>query len=296
MDGLPEFPLTETNAAFPPPQIGEPTVSVVIHEEPKRRRSGLFVGVGVLAVAALAAAGLLLLNNDTTEATYSLTEASAAAAETTAVAFTMTMNLMGEEITAEAETDSISGLSHIVMDLGTVDGSIEMIADTNEKVIYFKSSFLEESGLPIDTEWVKMDEKFLQDQAGGGESVFDSANLGNPMDAGAIFETAKSVTEIGFDEVDGVKVKHFEVVVDTLEAMKVSPQLQQQFEEFDADIPEELTYDVYVDEQNQIRRTTIEMSVAGQKVAVDIVIKPSSGPIVIEVPTQADVTDLADLL
>ena len=177
-----------------------------------------------------------------------------------------------------------------------VDGSIEMIADTNEKVIYLKSSFLEESGLPIDTEWVKMDEKFLQDQAGGGESVFDSANLGNPMDAGAIFETAKSVTEIGFDEVDGVKVKHFEVVVDTLEAMKVSPQLQQQFEELDADIPEELTYDVYVDEQNQIRRTTIEMSVAGQKVAVDIVIKPSSGPIVIEVPTQADVTDLADLL
>jgi len=257
----------------------------------------LFAGVGALAVAAIAATGFLLLTNDAADATFSLTEASAAAAETKAVAFTMTMSLMGEEITAEAETDSVSGVSHIMMDLGMVDGSVEMILDTNETVIYFKSSFLAESGLPIDTDWVKMDGEFLQQQVGIAESnIFDSANVGNPLDAGAVFENAKSVTELGFDEVDGVKVKHFEVVVDTAEAMKVSPQLQQQFDQLGSDIPTDLTYDVYVDEQNQIRRTTIDMSLAGQKVSVDVVIKPLTEPIVIEVPEPADVTDVADLL
>ncbi len=296
MDGPPELPVTEANGGFPPPQLSEPTVSVVIHDEPKKQRTGLFVGLGVLAVAGVAAAGFILLSKDSAAATYSLSKANAAAAETKAVAFTMTMSLMGEEINADAETDTASGLSHVVMDLGIVDGSIEIVADAKEKSLYFKSSFLKDSGLPIDTEWVKMDEKFLQDQAGSDGSMFDSTDLGNPLDAGAVFDSAKSVTEIGFDEVDSVKVKHFVVVVNTLEALKVSPQLQRQFDQLDGDIPEELTYDVYVDEQNQIRRTTIEMSLAGQKVSVDIVVKPQAEPIVIEVPKPADVTDLSDLI
>jgi hypothetical protein len=184
----------------------------------------------------------------------------------------------------------------MVMDLGVdAGGSLEMILDTKEKAIYVNSALLKDSGLSVDTEWLKMDEEFLKEQ-GGDMTMFDTANVGNPLDAGAVFETAKSVTEIGFDEVDGVKVKHYEVMVDTQEAMKVSPQLRQQFEELGSDIPKELTYDVYVDEQNQIRRTTVEMSVAGQKIAVDIVIKPLTEPVVITVPDPDEVTDFADLL
>lgn len=301
MDGLPELPLPDTTAAFAPPvvaatQFAEPTVAVVAHAEPKRRRTGRLIGAGVLAVAALASGALVLLNKDKAEATYSLTEANAAAAETTAAAFTMTMSAMGEDVTAEAEMDTTSGLSHIVMELGVVDGSVEMIADTKAKTVYFKSSFFEGIGLSVDTEWIKFDEEILQEQAVGDESIFDSANLGNPLAAAAVFENAKSVTEIGFDEVDGVKVKHFEVVVDALDAMKASPALQQQFDQLDADLPSELTYDVYVDEQNQIRRTNMEITLAGQKVVVDIVIKPLTEPLVIEVPKPADVTDFADLL
>ena len=301
MDVSPEIPATDAlpdTAAWPqPPTVTEPTVSVVLLDEPQKRRTGLFVGVGVLAVGAIAAAGFVIMKHDTAEATFSLTEASAAAAEVKAVAYTMTMGVMGEEITAEAETDTASGLSHVALDLGIVDGSMEMILDTNDKVIYLNSSFLVDSGLSVDTEWVKIDEEFLQQQAGSADvPFFDSANVGNPLDAGAMFETARSVTEIGFDEVDGVKVKHFEVVVDTAAAIKVSPQLQQQFDALDADIPKELTYDVYVDEQNQIRRTSIEMSLAGQKVSFDVVIKPLAGPIVIELPKPADVTDVADLM
>ena len=71
---------------------------------------------------------------------------------------------------------------------------------------------------------------------------------------------------------------------------------QQQFDELGSDMPDELTYDVYVDEANRIRRTTTEISAGGMKAEIDIVIKPSGEPIVIEVPAPADVTDAADLL
>ena len=298
MDAFPELPADETRQAspFPPPSLTEPpAVSVVLHEEPKKRRTGLLVGVGVLVLAVVAAAGFVLLKKDDAEATFSLTAASAAAADVKAVAFTMTMEVMGQAVTADAEIDTESGLTHMTMDMGITDSPIEMIVDTNEKVIYFGSSFLGDSGLPVDTDWVKMDQEFLAEN-GGDDSMFEATNVGNPLDAGAIFENAKSVTEIGFDEVDGVKVKHFEVVVDTKAALAVSPQLQQQFDELDTDIPDELTYDVYVDEQNQLRRTTIEMPMMGQKVTVDIVIKPLTEAIVIELPAAADVTDFSDLI
>lgn len=281
---------------FPEPSVAEPTVPFVAHDEPKKRRSGLLLGVGILAVAAIAAGGFLLLKKDTAEAGFSLAKASAAAQETKAVAFSMTIGAMGQTITAEAETDSDSGLSHIVMNLGQVAGSMEMVLDTNGKAVYFKSDLLA-GRAPVDTAWVKMDSAFMANHPEvGGEAIFESADMGNPLDAGAMFENAKSVTEIGFDEVDGVKVKHFQVVVDTAAAMKVSPQLQKQVDQLKGDIPKELTYEVYVDEQNQIRRTTIDMVTAGQTTSVDVVIKPQTEPIVIEIPDPSDVTDFADLM
>lgn len=300
MDEFPELTASSGTSVFPPPTLDEPTISVIPQETPKKRRAGLFVGAGVLAIAAIAAAGVVLLKNDTANATYSLSKASATAAETKAVAFTMTMGVMGHEVSANAETDSSSGLTHMVMDMSSLDDSLknlEMVVDSNGKAIYFNSAFLAQTGVAVGTDWVKLDTEFLQQMAGGGQfSIFDSANLGNPLDAAALFDSAKSVTEVGFDEVDGVKVKHFQVVVDTAQAIKVSPQLQQQLSDLGADIPTEVTYDAYVDEQNQIRRITIETSVAGQQISVDVVIKPLTEPIVIAVPDPSEVTDLAGLL
>lgn len=299
----PTLPTLPAPSPFPAPNAHAPvppTVSVVLHDEPKPRRTGLFVGVGLLLVALLGAGGFLLLKSDPATASYSLTAAGDTAAETKAVAFTMTMTLMGQEITADAETDSESGLTHVSMNLGEamlgMDGTIEMIYDTKAKVVYLNSEFFQSIGLEVDTDWLKMDEEFMQEQAGSDVSLFETADIGNPLDAGVVFEHAKSVTDLGFDEIDDAKVKHYEVVVDTAEAMEVSPQLQQQFDELGSDMPDELTYDVYVDEANRIRRTTTEISAGGMKAEIDIVIKPSGEPIVIEVPAPADVTDAADLL
>lgn len=303
MDAFPEPTVVDAAPVFPPPRLADAaaqladTIPVVLDEAPRKRHTGRLVAAGLVVLAALVCAGFVVFEQHTADAAYSLTAASAAAAETKAVAFTMTIGVMGKEVTAEAETDSESGISHIVMDLGVmgVDSSLEMIADTSGKAIYFKSSFLVDSGLPIDTDWVKMDEAFLQEHT-DSVSIFDSAKIGNPLDAATLFKNAKSVNEIGFDEVDGVKVKHFEVVVDALDALKVTPQLQRQLDALHAEVPTDLTYDVYVDEQNQIRRITAEIFLAGQTIAVDVVIKPLTEPLVIELPDPADVTDFAGLI
>lgn len=285
---------------FPAPLSTEPTVSVVIHEEPTRRRTGLLVAVALLLVAGLGVGGFLLLRKGDDAPTYSLTEAAKRAASQTSVAYTMTMNVMGQDVVAEAESDTVKGLTHITMDLGDLgfgeEVTMEMIADTGEKVIYLHSGFLEALGTEVDTDWIKMDEEFLAEQSGVDGNLFGAATVDNPLDASAVFEQAKSVTDLGFDEVDGVKVKHFEVVVDMAAALEAMPQLQQQFVQLGGDLPKDLTYDVYVDEQNQIRRTTTLVKAGATKVTVDIVITPRTEPVVIEVPDPADVTDIADLM
>ena len=294
-----DAPVAAFPTPFPAPLSAEPTVSVVIHEEPKRRHTGLLVAVALLLVAALGVGGFLLLRKGDEQPTFSLTEAADNAAATNAVAFTMTMNLMGEEVTADVETDAEKGLSHLTMDLGDsglgVDVTMEMIADQNDKVIYLHSGFLEALGTEVDTDWIKMDEEFIAEQGGTGD-LFGAAEVDNPLDAATLFDQAKSVTDLGFDEVDGVKVKHYEVVVDMAAALKAMPQLRQQFDQIDGDLPKELTYDVFVDEQNQIRRTLTVVKAAGTKVTVDMLIKTVDEPIVIEVPDPADVTDAAELL
>ncbi|MGB8862222.1 MAG: hypothetical protein WCC60_23405 [Ilumatobacteraceae bacterium] len=286
--------------AFPASMATAPGVSVVIHEEPKKRRTGLLVGVGVLLAAAVGGGGYLLLKDDEAAPTYSLTAAAANAAEAKQVAFTLTMSVMGEEIVAEAETDATKGVTHMTMDIGGadlgIDGSLEMIVDTNEKVFYMKSDFFEGLGLEVDTDWIKMDEQFLKEQAGTDADIFGSADVGNPLDAAKVIAKAKSVVDLGFDEVDGVKVQHYEVVVDTQALLDVSPQLQQQFDQLDGDLPDDVTYDVYVDEQNLIRRTSVLMKAGATKVEEDIVIRSTTEPVVVEVPAAGDVTDIVELM
>jgi hypothetical protein len=314
MDGLPDLPpptmpvsappavpLPPT-APFPAPFTTEPTVSVVIHEPPKRRRTGLLIAGAALVVATLGVGGTLLLlrDDDPADATYSLTEAADQAASATSVAFTMTVDMLGQRVVAEAETDTVAGLTHLSMNLGDaglgVDSTIEMLSDANAKVIYMKSAFFDELGMDVDTDWIKMDAEFLSTMGGADGGLFGSASWGNPLDAAPLFAAAESVTDLGFDEVDGVRVKHYEVVVDTAAALATSPQIQQAFDDTDGELPKDLTYDVYVDEQNQIRRTATTVKAGATKVTADIVITPLTEPLHLELPDPGDVTDMSDLI
>ena len=103
---------------------------------------------------------------------------------------------------------------------------------------------------------------------------------GDPLATAKLFDNAKNVKDLGFDEVNGEKVKHYKVTVDSAEAMNTQPGLQKQLD--DAGVSScrrTITYDVYVNDANELRRISYEMPVEGETIAADIVVTAIGDPV-----------------
>jgi len=303
MDGHQDLPQPSAFDAFPPPFVGdavlagEPTLSVVLPDEPAPRRMGLLVGVALFVVVALGLGAFLLLRNDDKAAAYSLQQAATAASTQQAMAFTLTMETMGQEIVIDAEADNTSGLTRMTMQmdgLGFGNAGIKMIVDAPNEVIYISSDLFSAIGLDVASEWIKMDKAFLADS--GDDSMFDAANSGNVLQAGEIVEQASTKEDLGLEEIDGEQLRHYRVTLDLAKALELSPQLEDSFAELDADLPTEVPYDMWVTEDNELRRVLIELDLGATVVKIDQVIRMLDGPLVIEIPADADVTPAGDLL
>ncbi len=272
--------------------------SVVITEQPKRRRTGLIAAAVILVVGGLVAGGVLLAQRGDDAPTFSLEEATKNAAAQTSSAMTITTTSLGQTLTIDAEIDRTANLMHMNMDLGAMlgtDTSIEAIADIGAKALYFKSDLFRGLGATVDTDWIKMDQTSV-DKMGQDASLFDQFDLTTTVDVANLFEAATDVKEIGDDEVDGEKVRHYQVTVPGSEVLKGNPQLQNQLDQLDVPMPDEIVYDVYVTEANEFRRMTSEMDLGASKTKVDIVVTSVNEPVSIEVPAAEDVTDILDLL
>ncbi|MDO9173406.1 MAG: hypothetical protein Q7V62_01295, partial [Actinomycetota bacterium] len=222
-------PPTAQFDGFAPPAAADAPISVVIHDEPKPRRTGLLVGLGALVVAAVGVGGFLLLSSDEAEATFSIDKAAAAAAEHRTMSFEMTVDAMGEETVIEAEIDNDSGLARMTLQLGAMfDDGVEMIVDTKNEVVYVSSDLFDSIGLDVETDWIKMDAEFLAES--GEDSMFSTATSNDAMQASVLLENAKSVEEVGIEEIDGEQLKHYRVTVSGEEALRQSPQVAEQFE------------------------------------------------------------------
>jgi len=272
-------------------------MSVVIPDAPRKRHVGRLVAIAVVAVAAIAGVAFAVTRSDD-KPTYSLKEATDATVEVKSLTFTTTTKGFGSEVSADAESDVENGLVHVTMDLGTgivgIGGEVEMILDTENKVTYINTSFFESFGLPIATEWLSMDEAWFQEN--GQNSVFNGADVANPIDAAVALEKAIKTEEIGFDDVNGLKVKHYRVTFRIEDVLVMNEQLVAQLDEMNGELPDEIVYDFYIDEQNQVRRVVYQIDVGSGEVTTDIVVKSINEPVNIQVPDEADVTDARDFL
>ncbi len=285
----------DASTRLPDPIFDAPAIPVVLHGEPKRPPISLFVGAAVLAVVALGIGAFLLMRGGGEKLKYSLKSAATAAAEQKATAFTLTMESMGEKISMDAEVDNTSGIGHMTMQIGGMgDGEIEIIVDTPREVIYVSSALFESIGLDVKTDWIKMDRKFLAD--GGDSTMFDAATTDSSFGAAELLAAAKSVEDLGYEESNGEKLKHYKVTVDTATAMESTPQLKSQLGPTDGELPDEVVYDMYVTKDNQLRRIAIDLDVGTTVVKLDVVVRPLNGPLEIELPTDADVTDASELM
>jgi hypothetical protein len=274
-------------------------MSVVLETPPTRKRTGMFVGVGLLVVAALAVGGWFLLKGGDEAPTFSLTEAAANAADAEQTAFTMSMSTMGTDIKMDGELDTTAGLMHMTMDVGGelfgIDEPIEVIADLDASVIYMGAGFFEALGASVDTDWIKID-KAAVEASGQDASVFDQLGINNPLAAATIFDTAEKVNDLGLEEIEGEQVRHYEVTVKVSELLQLDDTLQQQADQLGTDLPDTVTYDVYITEDDQIRRMRYELDLEVSKVKVEVTYHALTEPLTIERPADDNVTDVLDLI
>ncbi len=278
--------------------FGEPPqtpMSVVIPDAPPKRRTGRIIALALLVAVAIGGVAFAITRGDD-KPKYSLTAAQGSTDEVKSIVFATTTRGFGNEATADIEVDVEHGLTHVTMDLGEdvvgLGGGLEMIVDIKNGVSYINGSFFEALGIPLPTEWLGMDDEFLSDN--GEDSVFNTATVGNPLDATVAVKDAIKTEEIGFDEVAGVKVKHYRVTFRSEDVFGLNEQLASQLVELDGVMPEELVYEFYIDEQNLVRRVTYQIDIGAGEVTTDIKVVSINEPVNIELPDEDDVTDARD--
>lgn len=295
----------DSNPPLPPPSLPPPTAwspvppsplpEVALQPEPapRKRRTGLIVG-GVV-VAALVAGGVTfaLTRGDDKESSsgggaYSLTAAATSAQDAQFIAYEMNISVMGQSVQMEARMDVGASMMAMSMEMPGGAGSLDAIVDGGNQVMYMNTASF---GSMAPTPWISMD---LSKVPGGAQAF--GASTENPLDVSKLFTDADNVEEVGLEDFRGEQVKHYRVTLDTAEAMSADPNLRSQLDELGGDFPEQLVYDVYITEDNELRRMTFEIDVMGQTMAAEMVLTALDSIEPIVIPPADQVTDLTEQL
>ena len=305
-------------STFAPP-TGPPVTALPDHPAPRRRRGPLLI-VAVVALVAAGIGAILALSaggTDDGEAlpeaeAFSLAAAAEQAVDASTVRFDMTVTAgsLGA-VTVDGVVDNDNGVSRLTMDLGSLMGlggvagtggeigAMEVLFDSGAGVVYFGAEAM--GGLlPTDAPWVSFDLEALAEASGQSLEDLQGEFSVDPADTAAALLAADDVTVVGDEVIDGVPTRHYRVTVDLAAALAAVPQAdadQLGSAEFgELDLPDAVVYDVWVTEDNQLRRSTFEMDVAGETTSVVLNMFADAEPAAIELPSGDDVVDLTEFL
>jgi hypothetical protein len=278
-------------APMPPPE------SVVLIEPPIHRRSVLLLLSTLVVLAGLGVGAFFVLRGDNTP-TYALDRAATAAGATKWSAMKITIESGTQSIVMDSKADTEKGLAKMSMDLGAIVGStspIDMIIDIKNDTMYMGGAFLKSLGASVDTAWVKIDRATLE-KAGQDASAFDQLDVGNQLAPATLFASATDVKKLGLETIDGEQLQHDQVTVDTAKVVAINPFLKRSMDKAGASLPATITYEVFITKDNQIRRLAYDFTAGSDTVKLTVVSHVLDAAPGIEVPADADVTDLASLL
>jgi hypothetical protein len=117
--------------------------------------------------------------------------------------------------------------------------------------------------------------------------------LTTTMDPLAAFESledaVQSVVFVGDEDVEGEQLGHYEVELDTSKI--------KQFNELptQAQLPKTVTYDVWLDDENRMRRVTMEMDMGGSPAETEVEFTDWDEPVDIAAPPASEVVDPSEL-
>ena len=281
---------------------GTEPIETVATEEPARRTPwGAIVAAALLVLVAVGV-GVWVVRRDDGSGSgspFSLEQAATNAANAPGSKVLVTSHVATGRV-SDGEIDNKTGVVHAVMyhpgEPGAI-GSMEVIVDTKAGVMYLSilgTEMKTKAGAPIE-KWLQLDQKTEAAAAAatGGASTFDLLDLGSTARPAALVGKATSVKDLGFDEVEGETVKHYAVTVPAAEAAKLDKNLQQHFDDV-GDMPADMVYDMYVTEQNEIRRVAFEALLQFGTIKAEAVLHLLTESPGIEMPAAKDVTPMSD--
>jgi hypothetical protein len=293
---LPEFEPTPGAAA--PSSRGRRTFALVA-------AAGAVMVLGLAALVAFAGSG----SGDGADVAepYSLV----AAAENTIAARTVEFDLTVAasdlaDITVSGTVDNESQLVSVTTDLSSLlalgdmpipfgGGDVTVLVDGSTGVVYLDASALG-GFLPDSAGWVSIDLGTLAEQSGQALDDLQDEFALDPGDIARSLLDTEDATEVGVDTIDGVEVKHYEVSVDVAAALAAVPQAELDSGIGDIELPDTITYDVWVTADNQLRRVAFGTEIVGQTIGMQLDMTTSDEPLGIELPDDGDVFDLTGLL
>jgi hypothetical protein len=272
------------SAAWAPPAPGavvstaQPAPALIpVVDQPKRSRRGMWVGIAAASALVVGGGGGALLamrggDSPSVEA-YSIEAAADGASDVNTATIDMTIQFGEMNMDAVMTVDLDAGLMQASMEMGEllgeagVDSPMELIFDLNSQTMYMSTAAFGDLA-PTDADWVSVDAS-----ADMGENPFEEMQGANPFDVAPLFnQEGVTIEEIGFDEVNGEKVKHYRATME-LAAVAEADALGEQFEELEElGFAETLEFDVYVTDDNQVRRMTFELEVLGETISYDMTV------------------------
>lgn len=272
----------------------------------------MLLAVAVVAIVALGIGAFVAIGGSD-DAGVALPEVEpyslAAAAEATIAARTVEFDLtvtagdMGA-VTVSGAVDNEARLMTVSTDLSSLlalgdasmpsfGGEIEMLLDAETGTIYLGADAL--GGLlPSSAPWISIDLGVLAEQSGESLDDLQHDMFVDPTESARALLAADDVVEVGAETIDGIETMHYQVTVDLAAALAASPQAGAQLDATGLDMP--VVYDVWVTSDNQLRRASFDIDVAGQQVSMLLDMTASAEPLDVTVPADADVFDITALL
>jgi hypothetical protein len=280
---------------------------------PGGRRRPVALFAAVVAVMALGVAAMVALTGgrsgdggDVAEP-YSLLAAAESTINARTVEFDLSVSASDlATFTVSGAVDNESQLASVTADLSSLlalgemplplgGGAMTMLLDGSTGIVYLDASALG-GFLPRQASWVSIDLGTLAEQSGQAlDDLQDEFGI-DPTDIARSLIDTESATEVGVDTIDGVETKHYEVTVDLAAALAAVPQAELDPAIAGIDLPDTVTYDVWVTADNQLRRVSFDLDLAGQAIGMQLDMTTSNDELDVELPADSEVFDLTDLL
>ena len=261
----------------------------------RRRRGGLLLGLGCVLSAALGAGAVLATRSDRSDA-YGLTEAQAATAAARSVQFEMTVTTDGVSMHASGVIDNATRriqMSVPVEDsVPDLEGSVEVVID--EHFVEYIKAPAGVRGMPEDQlgKWIRIDLAAVMEEAGVDMSTVLQAN---PLASIGSFDPNEPAEDLGFEELDGIRVRHYRPQIDHEAVRELVPQPDggDAVSSEVAQLIEAATVDVWVDADNLVRRLTM-LSPGTIPFMLDMRLSGFGEPVDIQVPSADQVVEASE--